>query len=639
MTVQALFVRPCSLAGGTYTGPSDDTYIVEVTKGGTWAQSPKISVTTVLGLDVSGPTVVTAAAAAVPIGSYGVNMSFDMCGGLGDPIIGLRRGDKFYVSVTAVGSGAVSTLILRDNLPTGLLAATDLDIQLFIPKTFEITVNRLGSAPLKNYSMTQSQITVNTDITAYDSSWTLNGVQLPPLPLEGASTGAGGTAYGQLFMEYNEFVPTLATAIGVAVTTADLDAIPGQLDPKNELKWGVFKAMTNAGTSGVAYTAVADPASLSSWQAVLPIVDGRADVYNYVPLSHDTSVQGLFVAQAVTESAPEVANWKGVILNAPYIEVKQIIGESTTLAVIADNPNVSGTQYTLMTLPAAALVTSGVRTGDSVRFLYSSDGFGGSTYKTYVVDSVLSETSLVLVSGPSVAVAVPQRVEIWRSLTKTEVATELVARAQVYSSSRVVMVAPDLVYEAGVATPGYFAAAALGGLIGGVVPHQGLTNVAVSGLGGIASRTRDYFSASLLDALSAGGVWTITADRSGNIFTRHAVTTDTSDLKHREEMIRRNADSISYDFVNLLRPYIGRTNATQTVLDKIEYEIDKMIEGYTTAVFSADLGPQLISGAIARDASGAQLLRIHPLAADRIEIVIDAVFPAPGNNIDLHIVA
>jgi len=628
----------CATANNTYTGSFDDTYIITVVKGGKWADGPKISVRTARGLDSSGPTSVTGNAVSVPVGSYGLTASFAKCSGGGGSLSGLRYGDIFYIDVVSSSSGPVRTLILRDNLPSGLLAADDLDLKLYIQKTFEINPHRTESAPLTNYDTSASTITVNSGITAYDSTWTLNGEE-QVLTLESGCTLANSRLCGQLFAEYREFVDDLTNDIRIAVTAADLDDIPGPLEPSNPLKWGVYKALINTSSSGVAYTAVADPSDPDSWQTVLDAAEGRPDIYNFVPLTFDTTVQNLFVAQAVNESAPEVGNWKGVILSGQYKETAKVVGGDDVLATIAENIGTTETDYTLMTISNATLLTDDVRSGDSVRFLYDTDGYGGEIYTTYVVQSVLSETSLILVAGPDVAVSVPQKVEIWHTLTKSEIATDLVEQAQSFANRRVVFTAPDIVYEAGLPTPGYFVCCAVGGLISSVQPHQGLTHVQLSGLGGIVQRTRDYFKASLLDQLSAGGVWTVTADRAGTIFTRHAVTTDTTDLKNREEMIRRNADSISYDFVELLKPYIGRTNATPTVLTKLDYEINKKLDSYTSVIVSQDLGPQLISGAIAVDSTGAKLLRIHPLAADRIEIVLNVSLPAPGNNIDLHIVA
>jgi hypothetical protein len=162
------------------------------------------------------------------------------------------------------------------------------------------------------------------------------------------------------------------------------------------------------------------------------------------------------------------------------------------------------------------------------------------------------------------------------------------------------------------------------------VSNQGLTNYEVSGFDNLTSYTTDFFTDAQLTEMSNGGVWIVTEDRDGTPITRHAVTTDTSDLKVREEMIRRNLDSISYLFVSALRPYIGRANATPVLLERLDYLINDRITTLSAPV-ATDLGPRLISGEIVT-------LRIHPLAADRIEIVLNLVLPAPVNEIQLYLV-
>ena len=354
-------------------------------------------------------------------------------------------------------------------------------------------------------------------------------------------------------------------------------------------------------------------------------------------MSNELTVLDAGVAIVATESAPELSNWKGAIFAAPIGEVRRIQPTILLQATTADNPQAAGTQNTLMTVPAGTFLTSGVRPGDTVRFLFSADGFGGETYTTFTVSEVLSETTLILTSGTSVPITVPQRVEIYHFNTKVEMADSAVAFAQRFNNRRVVVTAPDVVYEGGRATPGYYASASIGGLIAAVLPHQGLTNVAIPGIGSVVERTRDLFTVTQLERMSAGGVWVITADRVGNTYTKHAVTTDTSDLKNREEMIRRNADSTSYDFAGILRKYVGKTNATPTVLALIEYEFDRLIADLTTTVLVPGLGPRLLSAAIGLDERGQKMLRVHPLAADRIEALVSATFPAPANNIDLYI--
>lgn len=642
----------CATEGGSYTGDNDDTYIIEVTRGGLWAALPQVTVTTVRGLDASGPTIVTDKDVAIPVGSYGLTLTLEDCDG--DETTGLVLGDKFYITVASGTNGPVRTLILQDDIPEAIRVSEDLDLRLFIPKTVEVTQPRLNAPPTKNYTIESTQVVLNAGATAYDATWTASGAALPMPIWSGRDADTDGPAYGRVYIEYREFLTALTRTVSFIDGPANLDQIPGQLVPENPLKWGVYRALQNSNGSLVGYTAVADPASLDSWQDVLTAVDGRDDVYNLIPLTRDRAVLDLYQAQVSTESTAERGNWKAMFISLQAEPSRLVVGKSTTtaqalrptstdndvvLATLADNPQATGTQYTLLTVPAnnSGFVTYGVRAGDIVRYLYSIDAFGDPTYSEFIVDSVVSENSLKLLTGHTTAVPVAQKIEIHRLLTKNEIAAALVESAQSFASNRVVAVWPDVVGSGGITQEGYFLCAALGGLVSGVAPQQGLTNVEIAGFDDLASRTKDYFSRSQLDTLAAGGVWIATEDRDGTPHTRHALTTSTLDLNRSEEMIRRNLDSISYVYQKALQPLIGRANATPAILGPVEYIIDKRTE-LLSRVFVTTLGGQLISAEIATDSTGARLLRIHPLAADRVEIVLNIELPAPLNVVELHLV-
>lgn len=670
VTVTQDFEKVCCEEGDTYTGPDNDTYIIEVTKGGKWAELPEITVTTTKGLDSSGPTTVLGSGIEYPVGSYGLTIKFIDCFGSdslsagsegesfgGDSsLAGLRKGDKFYISVASGQNGPIRTLILRDDLPTELQDASDLDLRLFIEKDIEVTENRLSHPPLVNYEMEATQLVVKAGITAYDATWTDNGVELPLVLWDGmAQSTTNPRAFGTLYIEYREWLSELTDQVNFINDVADLDEIPGQLDEDNPLKWGVYRALQNSNGTRVAYTAVVDPNSLDSWQNVLERTDGRDDIYNFVPLTYDREVQNLFQAHVESESSPESGNWKGMFVNLKGKTEKMVVGQSdadaqalnptstngeVVLAKLADDPEATDIQYTRLSVPAgnAGFITYGVRPGDIVRFLFSIDAFGETTYREFTVDSVLSESTLLLLKGHSDPISVPQKVEIWHTMNKNEIVEDLKDQAQSFADRRVVAVWPDIVGTGGNAQSGFFLAAALAGLASGVVPHQGLTNVEIGGFDDLAARTKNYFSDSQLDDLASGGVWIATEDRDGTPHTRHALTTDTLDLNRREEMIRRNVDSISYLFLRRLRPYIGRTNATPSMLRKLRTEVNLIIRFLKTNGFTAELGSQLIDGRIAKDDQGNELLYIHPLAADRVVIVLDLTVPAPLNNIELHLV-
>jgi hypothetical protein len=652
VTVCQNFERVCASSEGSFSGDFDDTYIITVTKGGKWAALPEITVTTAKGLDQSGPTVVTGARANFPVGSWDVAIRFLDCFNSnaseaafeGDPfggdsaLAGLRKGDKFYIPVVSGQNGAIHTLILRDDLPDELADATDLDLRLFITKNIEVTANRLSDPPLTNYAIESTQLCTEAGVTAYDASWTLNGVE-QALPVWG----------GTLYIEYREFLTDLVNTVGFG-TNADIDAIPGQLDPANPLKWGFFRATQNSNGTLVAYTAVADPSSLDSWAKVIERIDGRDDLYNFVPLTHNREVQNLFEAQVDKESSPEAGNWKAMFVGLQAKTAKLVVGQSSAnaqlltptsldgdvvLAVLEDNPQASGTQYTRLRVPAAnaGFLTYEVQAGDIVRYLYTIDAFGAASYTEFVVDSVLSENTLLLLSGNDVPITVPQKIEIWHTLSKDEIIADLKDQAQSFANRRVCAVWPDLVGTGGTTQDGYFLCAALAGLVSGVLPHQPVTNVEIIGFDDLASRTTGFFSGTQLDSLDDGGVWICTEDRDGTPHTRHALTTDVTDLKHWEESIRRNLDSISYLFLTRLRPFIGRSNVTPVMLRKLNYEVAQVIKFLKVNGFTEDLGAQIVDGVI-RDGYPA----VHPLLADRVEIVIDLTLPAPLNNIGLHLV-
>ena len=187
---------------------------------------------------------------------------------------------------------------------------------------------------------------------------------------------------------------------------------------------------------------------------------------------------------------------------------------------------------------------------------------------------------------------------------------------------------------------GYFLCAALAGLVSGVAANQGLTNVEISGFDDAATRTLDFFSDILLDKMADAGIWIVTEDAQGSVHTRHAVTSDPSDnINIREELIRRVLDRVSYDLFGILRPYVGRANANDTLLSQLRAVLNNYMTISTSRNVTATTGPLLISAEIATASDGSQLLRIHPLFKDTIEIFMNIEIAAPANVIQLHIAA
>lgn len=639
--VQDGFTRPVPTEGGTYTGTNDTTYIINVIRGGLYtdATPPLISVTTTTGVDLGGPETVTGAGVDVDVGTLGVTVSFT-----GN---GLRKGDKYYIAVTAEAEGPMRTVVLAHNLDTTIADGSQVDLTLFIRNPLlEIGEDRTGFAPEVNWEQSETEFTAKAGIVAYDSTWTDDGV---PQALDVYS--AEDAEYGILYVEYRAWLADLCNEVNGIRDPGEInDLISGALHPDNPLKWGVFKALENSNGTEVKFSAVCDPDKDESWADVLDLINGRDDVYELVPLTTRRTVQDLWAAHVKALSAPEQGLWRVTwfaltgVPEVPVVSAGSTVPghtEATTddgeacLCVIEDDPLTSGSQYTILrcTSGNGNFLTNGVRAGDVVRTLYTGDGFGNYVYSEFVVDEVQAEDQIRLLAGPDAPVSVSQKTEVWRNLTATEEAAAIAQDAGSWGDRRIRAVWPDRIEASGTVMDGYFLCAALAGLASGVLPHQGLTNLEIVGFSDVPRTTRK-FSRTQLDAMAVAGTWIVTQDViTGKVFTRHAVTTaEYDDINQREEMLTRNVDSISYRFKDWFRPFIGVTNVTPVIERQLRTETANLIEVLKTEGFTTRLGPQLVD---------ATIVRLSPSIAfkDRYVLVLDLEIPYPFNNFEIHLVA
>ena len=623
--VRQAFTHPTMGKAGTYVGAIDNTYIVTVTSGGFFADAdvrkrPRVSIRTAYGED-GDSNVVVGLNTAFALGTSGATMQFS-------GVTGLNKGDVFKVAVTAKAYGRTGTLVLGHNLSDVLLAATDLDLKLFIKADIQVPTYVTDPVPGYNWEVTDTQVTINSNIYAFDASWTSGGIA-QPLPV----------VDGTMFLEYREWLQTLVDEVDGMQDISEIDQIPGPLDPDNPLKWAVSKAVANCGGTGVRYTAVSDPSELEAWTHALSLGTERGDLYSLVPLSTDQQVLDLFVAHVNSMSSETKGKWRKVFINLTAHAVSAVVSAANStddgpvLGQIADDPDSTGSQYTLVTLTSgnAGFISSGVQVGDLFRTGFTTDAVGNITYDQYVVSDVINESTLLLDSGPASPVSTSQKIEIWHTNSKTELATQIGTLAAHYGNRRVCAVWPDTIGSGGVTFPGYHLCAALAGLAGGVVPQQHLTNVEVTGFDDF-TRVTKLFSGDHLDLMASYGVWIVTQNSDGNVVTRDAMTTDRTSLQSQTEMVVRNVDSISYIMRNTLLKYIGRANVVQSTLDLIRIDLVSAIEFLKTNGFVARLGGQLIDADIT-DLRQSVIQKDHVVAA----VVLDIPFPL--NVLELHLIA
>lgn len=632
---------PAPTASGTYTGTSLTSYIVTVVKGEKFSSgAPQIQVSTTTGSDVSGPTSVTAASVDVPIGVFGISVSFAGAG--------LALGDRFYVPVTPAGSGPVRTLILGNTIPAAVTDNTTADISLFIRHPdLLIPQDQLGNAPLTNYDTTATELTFHAGAMIFDSTWTDAGVEVA-LPLDSDST----QGYTTLFVQARYWVADLCESVGFISDIADIDTlITGALTPDNPLKWAVSKALANSNGVPVGYTSVCDPTSLTSWANLLAQLLGHDDVYGLVPLSHDPNVWALYAAHCDDASGPTQGEWRVAWIGLSGVPEIPIVSAGSTvpgyltattsdggvaLATIAYDPDAPGTQYLTVSVPAAnaLFITNGVRPGDVVRAFFTTDGFGDPTFQSFTVDTIQTEETLTLLAGPAVAVSVPSKIEIWRTLDGDDEAAAIAKTAGAFGSRRVRAVWPDQISTGGTLQDGFHLCAALAGLASGVVPQQGMTNLAIAGFDDV-SRTTKHFNKTELDTMAASGVWIVTQSKTGTVYTRHALTTgDQTDLNQREEMITRNVDSISFQFKDTFALFIGVSNVTPSLINILRQEVLALIN-QMTQVINPILGGQMTTN---NGGTTIVALRQSFTEADAVVLILDLDIPYALNYFQIHLV-
>jgi hypothetical protein len=322
------------------------------------------------------------------------------------------------------------------------------------------------------------------------------------------------------------------------------------------------------------------------------------------------------------------------VVSTPGVAAIEVVAqnedESPLLATISADPDVVGNPIVLVELdPESTATFVDAKSGDILRAKYGVDNFGNTVYSAYVIDVKLSDDAVRLVSGPETAIEEPAKVEVWRNLTSSGIASYVGGKAAAYANRRVINVWPDELEDGAVTLPGYHACAAISGLISGVVPQQGLTNVELKGFTGV-SRTTSLMSVADLNTMAAAGVFILTQSPAGVIYCRHELTTDMSDVYHRELMVTKNVDSVSYQLLDTFAPYTGRSNITPELINILTAELQSLLTQWRSAYVDR-LGPQVQNLTITS-------LAQHPVLKDRLVAILNVEFPLPMNNLELHLV-
>ncbi len=415
------------------------------------------------------------------------------------------------------------------------------------------------------------------------------------------------TNTGDMYIQFKGLrkdVSAVAQVAGVLRITDQL-TLAAVLDPlteENPLGLAVFMCLINAPglevkCLGVDEISGAAPEGTEAAYARAAGFLEAEEVYALAPLTQNEVVHGIWATHVVAMSAPEQGGERIVFINKVMpIRKNPVVAASGSKA----NSTVTNDQMLLDVNPAGGLVSAGVNPalpftvedGVYMEFQVGSDlrrynvanvsgslaNFntvftGDENIDGFYTTSTLTETVInaswsMKVRGDSIAIPGSNPPRLDYSL----VAETVGGANEGFHNRRLYSVFPDLIKTTvgGVekVLPGYYACAAIAGMVASQPPQQGFTNFPITGLTGVQGTEK--FSKKQLNTMAAGGTYILIQDvQGGPVTCRHQVSTDLTSIETRELSITKVVDFTAKFLRASLRKFIGIQTINAGFLDTI----------------------------------------------------------------------
>jgi len=416
------------------------------------------------------------------------------------------------------------------------------------------------------------------------------------------------SAYADLYISYTALRKDVtSSASSPALSAFDdvttMEASIGPISTQNPLALGVFLAMTNCqsyqvSALGVDEDSAAAPfGTLDGWVRALEFLESR-EVYAIAPLTDDEYVQGLLAVHVATMSAPEERGERILFIWSA------IPDRAATITVVSgEGGETNGTtdSFTLDSNPNSDLIANGIDPTDTIEVdanLYLEvvvTVLGSSELRRYSVSDVngviltlrttfaddentdgfftttpLSEE----LSGADYSLKIRGAELLVTGTTIPDLSARATAAADAatpYASRRVYYLACDSVDTSidGVTqnVEGFYAAAAIVGMVAQQPAQQPFTNFPIAGLGAVYG-TDDTFSERQLDTIADGGRYVLT-NLGGAVSARKQLSTSTTSIQNKELSITKAIDWLAKGLRDTNRVFIGRSVITSGFLDQL----------------------------------------------------------------------
>lgn len=616
----------------------------DFTAGDQWvirvnASRPQVRIYDTVGVD-SNTYKVVVSGSAIAMGTLGLTVTFAANGNGG-----LVKGDVFYAPVVAAYETQIRTLVLADSINANITPAVDdtpgdnINLWLYTLQTAkEITAKNLETM-VGDYNFkadVDDGLTIYAGLKVQDPGWVSGSGEMPWLPVYRAD----------LYVEYRALRTDTADAIHLITDIADVASAVGPNHPDNPLGQAVYNALSNSGNRGVYYMGLPSN-DMAGWNAVLAQAALTDRVYGLVPASRDSAVLDLVRTHVVAQSTETAKRWRIAFVSAEMPNEKAVYTQLSNpsgdryYAKIEDNGDGDFVLLTFVDGDGNELNDGSVNclddlvAGDQIRISYIPDAWGEETYTEYTIARVLSNTQVLLESGPSAAIDQPSRVEAYHPYTVQQRAEAYAAISESFYSARIYNVFPSQFSTGGVTQTGEFAAAIVAGLASSVPPQQPITNIEVNAVDDVPL-VYQTFDPDQLNLMAGAGTLILMQDTPGDrVYVRHQVSTKASggNLNETELSMIKNFDSVSYFFTNRLAQYVGKYNVSEPLLNVIDLVIRDGVDYLGSLTSVGLLGPQIIL-----DETEIVGIQQHPALKDHIVATVNIGLPAPCNVIQLRLV-
>ena len=416
----------------------------------------------------------------------------------------------------------------------------------------------------------------------------------------------------KMYFEYKALRTDLTSSVKEIGTTADIVSQCGNISKENPLAYGLNLCKINTVTT-VKYIAVNTiEGDELGWSTVKDILENNTSVYTLALLTDKSSIIGDFKTHCESMATADEHGWRICTGGVPLVVNKDIT--TGTAGEIYDN---SGIKYLRDT--TQAFLTEFVNPSDTL-IITSPGGVTGS----YIIDEVINDHTLkITTTFPVTASSVVYTVN--RDLDKGQQAAEVAGTIDSYNSKRVCIMWPDQIEISNEIVDGYYLGCVLAGMVAGLPPHQGFTNLGIGGVDKL-HHSNTYFSKSQLNTIAeAGGMIFVQETENSLPYIRHQQTTDTQFVETKELSVVKNFDSLSYYFFGVLQPFIGSWNVTDKTVGIIKGSLTKAAEKKMSEELPKIGSPLKAFSISAEQAS---------YASDKVKAVSKLGIPKPLNGID-----